>query len=127
MTKPSGLTGHTARTTTTIPPLPGNTHEERLLLGELIVGYRIMRTTEVAPGWWGIPREIGETVSALVANRFCSEQNAATMNPNRSKRIEFYAEALYAAPEADPTASARRLIAAGIKRGTGQLVVKAVA
>lgn len=63
-----------------------------------ITDFRIMRQTEVAPGWWGAPVEIGETGSATVADRFCTEQNAVTMDPNRSKRIEFYAEPIDATP-----------------------------
>ncbi|MFD9443387.1 hypothetical protein [Streptomyces sp. NPDC060001] len=58
-------------------------------------GYRIMRSTEVAPGWWGKRREVGETGSAAVANNFCDEQNAVTMDPNRAKRIQFSAEPIY--------------------------------
>jgi hypothetical protein len=49
-----------------------------------ITGFRIMRKFEIAPGWWGQPREVGDN--------FCREQNAVTLNPNRSKRIEYYAE-----------------------------------
>ncbi|WP_329047113.1 hypothetical protein [Streptomyces sp. NBC_01422] len=123
MNQRSRITGHTAPTTTTIPPLPGNTPAERQLLAELTIGYRIMRETEIAPSWWARPVEIGETVSATVAMKFCDEQNAATMNPNRDKRQRYFADPIYAAP-ATP---ARRLFAASVKRGTGPLVIQAVA
>lgn len=104
-------------TTTTVPPLPGGTPEERALLVSLTVGYRIMRTTEVAPSWWGTPREVGETASVFVATQFCTEQNTVTMNPNNSKRIEFYAEPLYAATDSDPDAdeALRRVRAGGTR------------
>jgi len=62
------------------------------------IGYRIMRTTEIAPGWWGKAVEVGETVSATVAHNFCREQNAVTMDLDRRKMIEFYAEPIYAPP-----------------------------
>mgnify|MGYP001563254292 CR=1 FL=1 len=61
-----------------------------------ITGFRIMRRTEVAPGWWAQPTEVGETGSATVADSFCREQNAVTMDANRTKRIEYYADPIYA-------------------------------
>ena len=61
-----------------------------------ITGFRIMRQFEIAPGWWGQPSEVGETGSATVADSFCREQNAVTLDPNRSKRIEYYADPIYA-------------------------------
>lgn len=69
-----------------------------------ITGFRIMRKFEVAPGWWGQPSEVGDTPSATVADSFCREQNAVTLNPNRSKRIEYYADPIYA----DDTETATR-------------------
>lgn len=62
----------------------------------LITDFRIMRSTEIAPGWWGQPREVGETPSGTVADSFCREQNAVTMDVNRSKRIEYYADPITA-------------------------------
>lgn len=67
-----------------------------------VVGFRIMRRTEVAPGWWGQPAEVGDTRSATVADNFCREQNATTMNLNRVKRIQYTADPIYAA-DAEPT------------------------
>lgn len=62
-----------------------------------IIGFRIMRRTEIAPGWWGQPTEVGDTPSSIVADTFCAKQNKVTMDLNRSKRIEFYADPIYAA------------------------------
>lgn len=69
-----------------------------------ITGFRIMRKFEIAPGWWAQPREVGDTPSATVADSFCAEQNKVTMDLNRSKRIEFYADPIYA----DDTETATR-------------------
>ncbi|MEV7140743.1 hypothetical protein [Streptomyces tauricus] len=63
-------------------------------------GFRIIRSTEIAPGWWGQPTEVGETGSATVATTFCDTQNKVTMDPNRSKRIEFSAVPIAALEEA---------------------------
>lgn len=81
-------------------PSPASTPETRILLASQTSGFRIMRETEVAPSWWGTPREVGETGSATVAHHFCDEQNAVTMNPNRSKRIQYFAEPIMAAVSA---------------------------
>ncbi|MFF2184588.1 hypothetical protein [Streptomyces sp. NPDC058155] len=70
---------------------------------EQIVGFRIMRETEIAPSWWAQAKEIGETVSATVADKFCTEQNNVTMNPNRVKRHRYYADPIYAEPVAAAT------------------------
>lgn len=59
---------------------------------EQITGFRIMRQTEIAPGWWGTASEVGETGSATVVDTFCTQQNKVTMDPNRAKRILFYAD-----------------------------------
>ncbi|WP_393057698.1 hypothetical protein [Streptomyces sp. LN549] len=83
-------------------PLPGDAYEERLRRSEMAIGYRIMREIEVAPGWWGIAREVGETVSAQVANEYCAEQNAVTMDLNRAKRHHYTADPIYAATDSDP-------------------------
>lgn len=64
--------------------------------GVQVVGFRIMRETEIAPEWWGQPSEVGETGSATVVYNFCAGQNAVTMNPNRTKRIHFYADPIFA-------------------------------
>ncbi len=37
-------------------------------------------------------REVGETGSATVADTFCTAQNKVTMDPNRPKRIMYFAE-----------------------------------
>ncbi|MFJ8871066.1 hypothetical protein ACIRD6_35605 [Streptomyces sp. NPDC102473] len=76
-----------------------------------VTGFRIMRETEIAPAWWGKPTEVGETVSATVADRFCREQNTVTMNPNRSKRIQFWAEPITA-----PTVDVPQIVAAPAAR-----------
>lgn len=55
-------------------------------------GFRIMRETEIAPGWFATAREVGETFSATVADTFCTAQNKVTMDPNRTKRIMYFAE-----------------------------------
>jgi hypothetical protein len=92
------------RTTAPLPPLAA---AARAAEAAQIAGFRIMRSTEVAPGWWGQPREVGETGSAAVADSFCREQNAVTMDPNRPKRIMYSADPIYAdgpAAEAPPTA-----------------------
>lgn len=73
-----------------------DTYAARLLLAEQIIGFRIMKQTEIAPGWWGQAIEVGETGSATVAYNFCREQNRVTMNLNRSKMIQFFAEPIYA-------------------------------
>ncbi|MDX3714403.1 hypothetical protein PV733_36860 [Streptomyces europaeiscabiei] len=65
-----------------------------------ITGFRIMRQTEIAPGWWGKATEVGETGSSIVAYNFCTQQNKVTLDPNRTKRIEFYTDPVYGA-EAD--------------------------
>jgi hypothetical protein len=54
--------------------------------------YRIVSTREIAPGWFGAPVEVGETASATVAVRYCDEQNAMSMDPNRPVRKQFYVE-----------------------------------
>lgn len=69
---------------------------ERAAQAAQITGFRIMRQTEIAPGWWGTPSEVGDTPSATVAYNFCTEQNKVTLNPNRAKRIEYYADPIYA-------------------------------
>ena len=81
----------------------------RAALAEQIIGFRIMRRTEVAPGWWGQPTEVGETGSATVADSFCREQNAVTMDLNRGRRIEFYADPIYAPTAPLPSAAAEAL------------------
>lgn len=68
-----------------------------------IVGFRVMRETEIAPHWWATPIEIGETVSGPVAYSFCDEQNKVTMNPDRAKQHRYFAEPIYGTP--DSTAS----------------------
>ncbi|NUL14493.1 hypothetical protein [Streptomyces lunaelactis] len=77
---------------------PADTYAARLLLAEQIIGFRIMKQTEVAPGWWGRPVEVGETGSGKVAHEFCMEQNRVTMNVNRPKLIQYFAEPIYAEP-----------------------------
>lgn len=69
-----------------------------------VIGFRIMRETEVAAGWWGQPSEVGETGSATVADSFCRDQNATTMDPNRSKRIRYFAEPIYETAPLPPAA-----------------------
>ncbi len=54
--------------------------------------YRIVAIREIAPGWFGAPVEVGETTSATVAVRYCDEQNAVSMDPNRPVRKQFYVE-----------------------------------
>lgn len=74
-----------------------------------IIGFRIMRKTEIAPAWWGEAVEVGETVSLIVANQFCEQQNKVTMNPNRSMRIEFYADPIYVTANSDAEEALRRV------------------
>jgi hypothetical protein len=76
-------------TATPTPITPAPTAEE-------VVGFRIMRETEIAPHWWAKPVEIGETGSGAVAEQFCSSQNAVTMNPNREKRQRYFIEPVFA-------------------------------
>lgn len=66
-----------------------------------IIGWRIMREDEIAPAWFSTGKEVGETVGASVANEFCRQQNEITMNPNRSVRIMFYADPIFAEPATD--------------------------
>lgn len=82
----------------TTAPIPADL-EVRARLAEQIIGFRIMKQTEIAPGWWGQPVEVGETGSATVAMTFCDRENAVTLDPNRSKRIQYFAEPIYAEPE----------------------------
>jgi hypothetical protein len=83
----------------TAPVLPSaDTARGRQLLAEQIVGFRIMRQTEIAPGWWGQAVEVGDTGSGKVAHQFCMEQNRVTMNLNRPKMIQYFAEPIYAEP-----------------------------
>lgn len=91
---PASMTQSAATT-----PLSGDAYDERLRRADMAIGYRIMREIEVAPGWWGIAREIGETVSAQVANEYCDEQNAVTMDLNRAKRHRYTVDPIY--PERD--------------------------
>lgn len=70
-----------------------------------ITGFRIMRQTEITPGWWGQSTEVGETGSATVADSFCTKQNAVTMDANRDKRILFYADPITAESDREPTAA----------------------
>ncbi|MDX3531611.1 hypothetical protein P1P75_35765 [Streptomyces sp. ID05-39B] len=67
-----------------------------------VVGFRIMRETEIAPSWWAQPTEIGETGSPIVADRYCAEQNRLTMDPNRAKRQRYFADPILASDEATP-------------------------
>lgn len=69
-----------------------------------ITGFRIMRQTEITPGWWGQASEVGETGSATVADSFCTKQNAVTMDANRDKRILFYADPITAESDRELTA-----------------------
>ncbi|WP_326768829.1 hypothetical protein OG978_33675 [Streptomyces sp. NBC_01591] len=69
-----------------------DTAHGRQLLAEQVIGFRIMKQTEIAPGWWGQPVEVGETGSGTVAYNFCREQNAVTMDLNRPKMIQFFVE-----------------------------------
>ncbi|MEU1327222.1 hypothetical protein [Streptomyces microflavus] len=87
MNQRSRITGQTAPTTTPT---------ERVSRADQIIAFRIMRETEIAPSWWARPIEIGETVSGFVADQFCTEQNAETMDRNRLKRHRYYAEPIYA-------------------------------
>ncbi|MFH9823035.1 hypothetical protein [Streptomyces bobili] len=64
--------------------------ETRAAAAEQIIGFRIMRETEIAPHWWATPIEIGETGSIVVADQFCAEQNKVTLDPNRVKRHRYY-------------------------------------
>lgn len=48
--------------------------------------YVIIRQTEIAPAWFASPVEIGTTRSATAATTFVDAQNAATMDPNRTRR-----------------------------------------
>lgn len=82
-----------------------STPETRAAEAEQITGFRIMRQTEAAPGWWGMAVEIGDTRSATVAYDFCTEQNKVSMDPNRDRRAEYYSEPIYsemAAPKHIP-------------------------
>ncbi|MFF0140453.1 hypothetical protein ACFYRN_28815 [Streptomyces sp. NPDC005227] len=72
-----------------------STPESRAAAAALITGFRIMRRREAAPGWWGIPIEIGDTRSGTVAYDFCTEQNKVSMDPNRNRRSEYYSEPVY--------------------------------
>lgn len=54
--------------------------------------YRILRTREIAPGWFSAPFEVGETISATVAMAYCDEQNATSMDPNQSVRSQYFTE-----------------------------------
>lgn len=86
-------------TSVLLPALPTSEFLTDLALApasEQIIGFRIMRSTEIAPAWWAKAIEVGETGSAIVANRFCDEQNKVTMNPNRAKRLEYYTDPIYA-------------------------------
>lgn len=74
------------------------TPEERADRAVQVVGFRIMKQTEIAPGWWGQPVEVGETGSGTVAHQFCTGQNKVTMQLNRPKMIEFFAEPIYTEP-----------------------------
>ncbi|MFD9564388.1 hypothetical protein [Streptomyces sp. NPDC059994] len=117
---------------------PAEAARRRRLLAERVIGFRIMRETEVAPGWWGRAVEVGETGSGTVADLFCREQNAMTMDPNRVKRIQFYSEPIYAEPvpptdRADPDADRVRLFtefraarAVGDENRMAEVIVDAV-
>ncbi|MBK3547857.1 hypothetical protein [Streptomyces sp. MBT60] len=82
-------------------PTCDNTPDRIAHLAAQITGFRIMRETEIAPSWWARPIEIGETVSGEVAHRFCTEQNAVTLDRNRLKKHRYYAEPIYAT-DSDP-------------------------
>jgi hypothetical protein len=83
----------------TAPAMPSaDTAYGRQLLAEQTIGFRIMRQTEIAPGWWGQAVEVGDTGSATVAYNFCREQNAVTMDLNRPKMIQYFADPIYAEP-----------------------------
>ncbi|MCX4849818.1 hypothetical protein [Streptomyces sp. NBC_00893] len=75
-----------------------DTAHGRQLLAAQVIGFRIMKETEIAPGWWGQSVEVGETGSGAVAYNFCREQNKVTMQLNRPKMIQFFAEPIYAEP-----------------------------
>lgn len=93
MTQVNGITpSPVTPSTAPLPPAAA-----RAAQAAQIIGFRIMRRTEIAPGWWGQPAEVGDTPSATVADSFCREQNAVTMDANRTKRIEYYADPIYAA------------------------------
>ncbi|MFD5899141.1 hypothetical protein [Streptomyces sp. NPDC060366] len=83
-------------TTGTIPQRPALAPDFTARPADQIIGFRIMRETEIAPSWWAQAKEIGETASATVADKFCTEQNSVTMDPNRVKRHRYYADPIYA-------------------------------
>ncbi|MEU0625004.1 hypothetical protein ABZ329_29605 [Streptomyces rubiginosohelvolus] len=100
MNQRSRITGQTAPTTAAA---------ERAARAAQIIGFRIMRETEIAPSWWARPIEIGETVSGEVAYKFCTEQNAVTLDPDRLKKHRYYAEPIYAATQNDMDEALRRV------------------
>ncbi|MEU5322979.1 hypothetical protein AB0G67_40445 [Streptomyces sp. NPDC021056] len=80
-------------------PHPGDfVHQAAPTAGQ-IVGFRVMRETEIAPHWWATPTEIGETVSGPVAFGFCDKQNKVTMNPDRVKQHRYFVEPVYGIPD----------------------------
>lgn len=92
-------TGAPAAPITTPAAMPSaDTAHGRQLLAAQIIGFRIMKQTEIAPGWWGQPVEVGETGSGTVAHQFCMDQNKVTMQLNRPKMIQFFAEPIFAEP-----------------------------
>lgn len=72
-----------------------NDPADRALRANRIIGYRIMRETQRGGGWWARPIEIGETGSWKVAEEFCNEQNAETMDINRARRHFYFADPIF--------------------------------
>lgn len=88
------------------PDHPARRPVRPLIAGQAVL--RIMKQTEITPGLWGQPVEVGETRSSTVAHQFCMDQNKVTMQLNRPKMTHFFAEPTYAEPMSAADVAAHR-------------------